>query len=459
MFRCLPISRRSYGTGIGLHKFMSALPNKKPAVLTASDAVSVIKSDQMIMIQGTFACPQALISAMLDHCKSNKLSRIRLLHGLLDGPLYQDPEMYNIFRPIIFFAGPESRPGVNSGKSDYIPVFLSQVPLLFGKTLFPDVCLVHVTPADENGYHSLGVSVDFALHGMFHSKYLIAQVNHHMPWTYGQSMIHESHFHAVVHSDAPLPNFPPIQVDLTAAEKEIGKLIAENLVEDGATLQVGIGGIPDSVLSQLSHHRDLGVHTELHSDGVIDLIKSGVINNSKKRLLPGHVVTGILIGTKRLDSFANRNPVFLMRPSTFTNAVSNICQNPKVTAINQCLGIDLTGNVTSDMIGRYIYSGFGGQVDFLRGASLSEGGKPILAMTSTTSKGESKITAETAAGTSLTATRGHVDYIVTEYGIASLHGRNLRQRAHQLIRIAHPDHQQSLEKSAFQNLKCMPSPD
>lgn len=341
---------------------MIPILNKKPESLTALDAVSVIKSNHVVLFQGVFACANALMFAMLDHCRNKKLSNIQVIQGLTDGKLYQEPDVFDYLRPVCFFVGGDTRPAINSGKADYIPIFLSEYPKLFGRTLFPDVCLFQVSPPDSNGFHSLGRSVDFALHGLIHSKYRIAQVNRHVPWTCGESLVHESHFDAVVHVDEPLPDYP-IQKSFSEAEIEIGKLIAENLVEDGATLQVGIGGIPDSVLSQLHHHKDLGVHTELHSDGVIDLIKSGVINNSKKKLIPGHVVTGIFIGTSRLDAFADRNPVFYMKPSTFTNNVANIAQNPKVTAINQCLGIDLSGNVTADMIGRFIYSGFGGQLD------------------------------------------------------------------------------------------------
>jgi acyl-CoA hydrolase len=319
--------------------------------------------------------------------------------------------------------------------------------------------MVQVTPADKHGYHSLGTSVDCTRAGIQASKYIIGQVNSKMPRTQGDALVHTSHFDALVEGHGELPEHKA--KPLTDVEKAIGKHIAENLVEDGATMQMGIGAIPDAVLAQCNNHKDLGVHSEMFSDGVVDLVERGVITNNKKVIEQGKIVSSFIIGTKKLFDFADDNPFLTMRVIDFVNKEFVIAQNPKVTAINSCIEVDIVGNVCSDSIGTRVYSGFGGQVDFIRGAALGlDGkGKPILAMPSTTSRGESKIVNTLKVGAGVTTTRAHAHYIVTEYGIAFLFGKNIRQRAHALIQIAHPDHRESLEKQAFERLKCMPSAD
>ncbi|RWS20112.1 4-hydroxybutyrate coenzyme A transferase-like protein, partial [Leptotrombidium deliense] len=338
----------------------------------------------------------------------------------------------------------------------------------------PDVSLVQVSPADKHGYHSLGTSVDCVKAALMHSKHIIGQVNSRMPRTYGDAIVHESHFDTLVEANMELPEHK--SKALTDVEKAIGKHIAENLVENGATMQMGIGAIPDAVLAQCANHKDLGVHSEMFSDGVVDLVEKGVISNRFKKIEPGRILASFTIGTRKLFDFMDDNPFLVMRTIDYVNKEFIIAQNPIVTAINSCIEVDIVGQVCSDSIGTRVYSGkniskskgdkvsfvgFGGQVDFLRGAALGlDGrGKPILAMPSTTNKGESKIVPFLKQGAGVVTTRAHAHYIVTEYGIAFLFGKNYRQRAHALINIAHPDHREMLEKAAFERLKCMPSSD
>lgn len=286
----------------------------------------------------------------------------------------------------------------------------------------------------------------------------IAQINKQMPRTFGDSIIHQSHFDYAVHVDTPLPEHggkPPSEI-----ETKIGKLIAENLVEDGATLQMGIGNIPDAVLNALHNHKDLGIHSEMFAGGVVDLVAKGCVTNNKKKYHQGRIVGSFLIGTKKLYDFVDNNPFIEMLDIYYVNHTSIVARNPKMTAINSCIEVDLTGQICSDSIGTRMYSGFGGQVDFIRGAAegFDGKGKPIIALPSVTNKGQSKIVPTLQAGAGVVTSRAHVHYVVTEHGIASLFGKSLRQRAHALIQIAHPDHRAALEKSAFERLKCMPSP-
>lgn len=399
--------------------------------------------------------------ALAEHGKKAGLKNVKVHHIHTEGAgEYLAPEFEGIFRSNSLFTGKNCRKPINEGRADFTPIFLGDIPQLFFRGIIkPNVSLVQVTPADNHGYHSLGTSVDVVRAALQHSDYIIGQVNSRMPRTQGDALVHTSHFDALVKGESELPEHkPPV---LTDVEKAIGKHIAENLVEDGATLQMGIGAIPDAVLAQLTKHKDLGVHSEMFSDGLVDLVKTGAVTNRLKKICPGRILASFAIGTRGLFDFMDDNPFLVMKTIDYVNKEFNIAQNPKVTAINSCIEVDLVGQVCSDSIGTRVYSGFGGQVDFIRGAALSTDGKgkPILAMPSTTKHGESKIVPFLKEGAGVVTTRAHAHYIVTEYGIASLFGRNYRQRAHALISIAHPDHREKLEKAAFERLKCMPSAD
>jgi acyl-CoA hydrolase len=359
---------------------------------------------------------------------------------------FDKPELSGSFFVNSLFVSANTRKVSNSKDGDYVPIFLSQVPQLFLQNRLPiDVALIHVSPPDRNGYCSLGTSVDISRSAVLNAKNIIAQVNPNMPRTHGDGFVHVNRIHHMVWHEAPLP-----EVDYSTAIDDcvikIGKHVAA-LVDNGATLQMGIGTIPDQVLKNLAGHKDLGLHTEMFSDGVIPLIDSGVINNRKKKLIPGKSVTGFIVGTKKLYEYVNDNPVILALDISFVNDTSNIRQNPKATAINSAIEIDLTGQVCADSIGTFQYSGLGGQMDFIRGASLSKEGKPIIAMPSVTRNGISRIVPFLKEGAGVVTTRGHVHWVVTEYGAVDLFGMNLRQRARALISIAHPDHREILERA------------
>ena len=346
------------------------------------------------------------------------------------------------------------REAVNEGVADYVPVFLSEVPSLFRKGVMPlDVALVQVSPPDRHGFCSLGVSVDVSRAAVQTAKHVIAQINPNMPRTHGDGLIHISHIDSAVVVDDPLPEFPA--GELSEQDLAIGRNVAQ-LVEDGATLQMGIGGIPNAVLAALGNHKNLGIHTEMFSDGAIDLIEKGVVNNERKRIHPGKVVGAFAMGTRRLYDFIDDNPQVVMLDVAYVNDTAVIRRNPKVTAINSAIEVDLTGQVGADSMGTRMYSGVGGQMDFVRGAALSEGGKPIIALPAVTSKGVTRIVPFLRLGSGVVTTRAHVHYVVTEFGIAYLWGRNLRQRARALIEIAAPDQRAKLEEQAWERFKRMP---
>jgi acyl-CoA hydrolase len=347
------------------------------------------------------------------------------------------------------FVSDVTRKSVNNGYGNYIPVFLSDIPDLIKKEILKiDVALIHVSMPDKHGYCSLGVSVDVARSAVQKARVIIAQMNPNMPRTHGDGLIHMSQIHEAIETNEPIPevNFG---LKISPESKKIGALVA-SLIEDGATLQTGIGAIPDSVLSNLTNHKNLGVHTELFSDGILPLVESGVINNAFKRSHPGKIVTGFLAGSRKLYDFVDDNPMVQVLDIDYVNDPHHIRQNPKVIAINSAIEIDTTGQICADSIGTFQYSGVGGQMDFIRGAALSEGGKPIIALPSTTSKSESRIVSFLKPGAGVVTTRAHVHYIITEFGIAYLFGKNLRQRATELIKIAHPDHQERLDREAFE---------
>lgn len=436
------------------------IKGKEPKWVSAEEAFQDLQSGQTVFAQGAAATPIDLLNAMTAVGKKKNLKDVTVCHMHTEGPAaYTDPSCAGIFRSTSFFMGGNVRKAVADGRGDSIPIFLSEIPHLFYKKIIqPDIAVIQVSPPDQHGYCSLGTSVDCVRAGMTHSKIIVAQVNPRLPRTFGDGIIHISHIDYAVKVDTPLPvhgDKPP-----SAEETKIGKNIAENLVEDGATLQMGIGSIPDAVLSALKDHKDLGIHSEMFAGGVIDLVNRGCITNNRKKFHQGRIVGSFLIGTQALYDFVDNNPFIEMLVVDYVNNTGVIARNPKMTAINSCIEVDLTGQVVSDSIGPRMYSGFGGQVDFIRGAAegFDGKGKPIIALPSSTKRGESKIVPTIKEGAGVVTTRAHVHYVVTEYGIASLFGKSLRQRAHALINVAHPDHREALEKAAFNRLKVMPSP-
>ena len=421
---------------------------------TAEEAVSVIRSDNRVFIQSVAAAPRLLIEAMT--ARAPELRNVELVHLHTEGPApYAAPEMRQSFRVNALFVGANVREAINSGESSYIPVFLGETPSLFRRGILPlDVALIQVSPPDKHGFCSLGVSVDCSRAAVQVAKFVIAQVNPNMPRTHGDGVIHVDKIDAFVDGDEPLHEVPPPQYG--DVEKAIGRYCAE-LIEDGATLQMGIGAIPDAVLAALGGHKNLGIHTEMFSDGAIDLIESGVINGLNKRSHPGKVVATFVMGTRRLYDFIDDNPQVAMLDVGYTNDTAVIRRNPKVTAINSAIEVDLTGQVCADSIGTRQYSGVGGQMDFIRGASLSEGGKPIIALPSVTRRGESRLVSFLKPGAGVVSTRAHVHYVVTEWGVANLYGQNLQARARLLIDIAHPDHRERLEREALERFHTLPS--
>jgi len=413
--------------------------------ISAEEAVRIIKSGDRVFLHTAAATPQRLIDAMVDRAEELRDVEIVSLHTEGDAR-YTEPRYARNFRLNAFFVGKNVRQAVQAGDADAIPVFLSDVPALFYNDVLPlDVAMVHVSPPDRHGYCSLGVSIDAALAAVHKAKYVIAQVNPNMPRTHGEGLLHASHIDAMVEVQDPLPETPAHEQ--TETERSIGWHIA-SIVEDGATLQMGIGAIPDATLAALGDHRDLGIHTEMFSDGVIDLVEKGVINGSRKRTHKDIIVASFLVGSRRLFDFVDDNPLVEMFPSDYVNDTKEIRKNPRVTAINSAVEIDMTGQVCSDSIGQRFFSGVGGQMDFIRGAALSEGGKPIIALPSVTRRGESRIVPILKPGAGVVTTRAHVRYVVTEYGIVNLHGKSLRQRAEALASIAHPDFREGILKAA-----------
>ncbi len=416
---------------------------------TAEEAVQIVQSGNRVFLHGSAATPVYLINALLSrHAELRDVELVSITNlGALE---FNKPEYRKSFFFNSLFVSANTRAIANSEAGDYVPIFLSQIPQLFKRSILPlDVALIQVSPPDKHGYCSLGTSVDIAASAVDTAKYVIAQVNRHMPRTGGgDSFVHVSKINAFVAYDAPLP-----EVDYasgsTEASARIGYHVA-SLIEDGATLQMGIGTIPNEVLKNQEQHKNLGLHTEMFSDGIIPLLEKGVITNENKKINPGASVTSFLIGTRKLYDFVDNNPSILVMDIAYVNDTSIIRQNPKATAINSAIEIDLTGQVCADSIGTFQYSGIGGQMDFMRGASLSEGGKPIIAMPSVTSKGISRIVPFLKEGAGVVTTRGHIHWVVTEYGVVNLFGKNLKQRAKALISIAHPDHREALEKAMHQ---------
>lgn len=423
----------------------------KPKYVSPEEAVSLVQSGQRVFLHGSSATPDVLIEAL--YKRYQELSNVELVSiSTFSKTNFADPKYQGSFYFNSLFTSESTRAVVNGPNGDYIPVFLSEIPKLFRENYLPiDVAFVHLSPPDKNGFCSLGTSVDIARAATETAKLVIAQINPNMPRVHGAGFIHVSRIHKMVWVDEPLH-----EVDYSngtdEAASQIGKNVA-GLIEDGATLQMGIGKIPDLVLKNLTGHKDLGIHTEMFSDGVIPLIESGVINNRLKKLNTGRLVTGFLIGTRKLYDFVDDNPLVNALDISYVNDSSIIRQNPKATSINSAIEIDLTGQVCADSIGTYQFSGIGGQMDFIRGASLSAGGKPIIAMPSCTSKGLSRLVPELKPGAGVVTTRGHVHWVVTEYGVVNLYGKNMEQRARMLIDLAHPNHREMLEMAYFDRFK------
>jgi acyl-CoA hydrolase len=413
--------------------------------VTADEAVSVIKSGDRVFIHSVAAAPKRLIDAMTARASELRVVEVVQLHTEGEAP-YAAPALAKSFRVNALFVGANVREAVQAGRADYLPVFLSEVPQLFRGGLLPlDVALVQVSPPDRHGYCSLGVSVDASRAAVQTARTVIAQVNPLMPRTHGDGLIHVDAIDFLVEGREPIPEL--VRRPITDCERAIGRHCAE-LVEDGATLQLGIGALPDATLSWLGDHHRLGIHSEMISDGVVELVEKGVITGEAKRVHPGKIVAGFAHGTRRLYEFLDDNPLVQMLDIAYVNDTAVIRRNPKVTAINSALEVDLTGQVCADSIGEHQYSGVGGQMDFIRGAALSEGGKPIIALHSVTSSGESRIVSHLRPGAGVVTTRAHVHFVVTEHGIADLCGKNLRQRAAALIAVAHPSQRDALAAEA-----------
>lgn len=415
---------------------------------SAAAAVQLIQSNQRVFLHGSAATPVHLIKALL--ARHAELQNVELVSITTLGDVdFSKSEYSNSFFFNSLFVSGNVRNVANSDHGDYVPVFLSQIPLLFKRNVLPiDVALIQVSPPDRHGFCTLGTSVDIARSAIDTARIIIAQVNPLMPRTHGDGFIHIDKIDVLVEHESALPEVD-YSSKVSVAVEQIGKNVA-SLIEDGATLQLGIGNIPDQVLKNLTGHKNLGIHTEMLSDGVIPLIEKGIINNSCKKLNIGRSVTGFMAGTRKLYDFVNDNPAIRVMAIEYVNDTSIIRQNPKATAINSAIELDLTGQICADSIGTYQYSGIGGQMDFMRGASLSDNGKPIIALPSTTSKGLSRIVPFLKEGAGVVTTRGHVHWVVTEYGITDLFGKNLKQRAKALIELAHPSHREELDKAVFE---------
>ncbi len=415
--------------------------------MSAADAVKLIKSHDRVYIQGSTSVPEVLIDALT--ARGSELEGVEMYSafavGRRDAP-YAVPELRDAFIPRSLFIANNLRKAIDRGEAQLIPAFLGEVPALFREGYLPlDVSLLNVSPPNEEGFCSFGISADLAVSAVECSKTVIAQVNKQMPFSYGDALIHVSKLAACVEVDEPLVEVP--SVTPTEKERRIGQFIAEQ-IPDGATLQIGVGGIPNAVLDALHDHKDLGLHTEAMTDGVLPLIRSGVINNTKKVVMPGITVASLVLGSRALYDYMDYNKDILIKDVAWTNDPFRIRQNPKVMAINSAIEVDLTGQVCADSIGTRLFSSVGGQHDFMYGGALSEGGKTFIAMTATSGKGHSKIKPVLTEGAGVVTTRFQTQFIVTEYGAAYLKGKDMAQRAHALISIADLAVREELEKAA-----------
>ncbi|HTR82549.1 MAG TPA: acetyl-CoA hydrolase/transferase C-terminal domain-containing protein [Bacteroidota bacterium] len=416
---------------------MNWLEQYKSKIRTVEEAVSIVKSEDRIFVSGNAATPLVLMRGLAE--RSNELYHVELNHLLLlgDDPLSK-PGMEQHFRHNSLFVGPADRRAIADGSGDAVPVHLSEIPALFAQGIIPlDVAFIHLSPPDEHGFMSLGVECASSKAAVESAKIVVAQVNDKMPRTLGDVFVHVSRVDAIVECSEDLLTLPP-SAGYSDVEMKIGSHIA-GLIENGSTLQLGIGGIPNALLSNLDGKEHLGVHTEMVSDGIVRAIDQGIVTNKKKSLHSGKVIATFVLGSKTLYEYVHNNPYFEIHPCDYTNNPFIISQNDKMVAVNSAIEVDITGQVCADSIGRTIYSGFGGQVDFIRGASSSKGGKPIIALPSTAKNGTlSRIVPQLSPGAGVVTSRADVHYVVTEFGVASLHGKNMRQRADALMAIAHP---------------------
>lgn len=421
--------------------------------VSAEEALSVIRSNDRVYIHSGCAYPKALVDAM--SARHRELRGVEVCHLMVMGDApYMKPDMEESFRHNGFFLGANTRKHVNAGRADFMPIFLSEIPALIRHDTKHkvNVVLIQVSPPDPFGFCSLGVAVDCTKAATEAADYVIAQVNPNMPRVHGDTFIHLNDIDYVVEAEMELQELPDPAANKSEEEliifKRIGSNIAE-LVEDGATLQMGIGAIPDAVLESLTHHKNLGIHTEMFSDGIIPLVEKGVINCAAKTLLPEKMVTSFVLGTKRLFEYIHDNPLVEMRKTEFVNDPFTIARNDKMTAINAAIQVDLTGQVCADSLGYSFFSGFGGQVDYIRGAARSKGGKPIIALPSTAKNDTvSRIATHLDEGAGVTTSRGDVHWVVTEYGAVDLHGMNVRERVNALVSIAHPKFRDQLSEFA-----------
>jgi acetyl-CoA hydrolase len=433
---------------------MQWIQNYKSKIRSAAEALDVVESGKRVYVHPGCAMPGVLLDAM---CKrSNELFDVEVIHLMSVGEMpTATPEMEGHFRHNALFIGKNVRTAVNEGRADFTPIFLSDIPGLFRAGILPiDVALIQVSPPDDHGYCSFGVGVECTKPATEVAKIIIAQVNPQMPRVLGDCFIHVDKINCFVEADTPLRELPQIEKDVNSAKREvymkIGRNIAE-MIEDESTLQIGIGAIPEAVLMSLTGKRDLGVHSEMFSDEAMKLVEKGIITNEKKTLHPGKLIASFVLGTRPLFNFIDNNPLIEFHPSDYTNDPYIVAKNEKMVAINSAIQVDLTGQVSADSIGRYLYSGFGGQLDFIRGAARSKGGKPIIAVPSTAKGGTcSRIVPALLEGAAATTSRGDVHYVVTEYGAVNLHGRTVRERARMLIDIAHPDFREELERYAYE---------
>jgi len=423
-------------------------------ITSVSEAVKLIKSGDKIVVQPGCAVPLTLINAMVD--RKEELRDVEIYHVLVVGELpYLKPGMEKHFKHKAFFIGANARAAINEGRAEFVPIFLSEVTLLFKRGVIQaDVALIHVSPPDEHGFCSFGIDVGNIKTPAEKAKCVIAQVNKQMPRGLGNSFIHVNKLDYIVEVDEPLQELAQVDPDaspeLLEVFDKIGKNVAD-MIEDGSTLQMGIGAIPDAVLRYLHDKKDLGVHTEMFSDGLVELVEEGVVNGEKKTLHQGKIIAGFVLGTKRAFDFIDNNPIFEFHPQEYVNDPFLISRNNKMVAINSAIEIDLTGQVCADSMGTKMYSGIGGQVDFMRGSSHSEGGKPIIALSSATKDLKySKIVSTLKPGAGVVTTRGDVHYVVTEYGVAYLFGKSVQERAKALIEIAHPAYRDELTRFAKQ---------
>ncbi len=415
-------------------------------IVTPEEAVRVIKSGMRIFLTGNCSVPQKILAALVDYAP--ELENVEICQALTIGPAdYVAPEMEGHLRVNTMFISANIRKAVQDGRADFTPVLLSEFPLLFKHNHLPiDVALIHVSPPDEHGFCSMGIEVGLTKSPAESAKIIIAEVNQKMPRTLGDSFIHVSKLNYVIPVDYELPELAMGDESGSEIIEKIAGYIAD-LIPDYATMQMGIGAIPDAVLKYLYEKRDLGIHTELFSDGVIDLVDAGVLTNARKTLHPGKIIAGFIIGTNRLYRWVDDNPLIELHPTEYINDPFVIAQNERMVAVNSAIEIDLTGQVCADSIGPKFYSGVGGQLDFIYGASRSKGGVPIIALPSK-AKNFSRIVSMLKQGAGVVTSRNHVRYVVTEYGVADLYGKTIRQRAQSLISIAHPEYREILTREA-----------